>query len=231
SGPTQELLAGIWAEVLGVDQIGVRDNFFTLGGHSLLATQVVSRIRAVFGVEVPVAALFDGPTVAELAAVVAGSAQGTDTPPMVRVDRDGLLPLSFAQQRLWFLAQLDPGSVEYNLPARIRLAGDVDVVALAAAVGLLVARHEVLRTRLVADADGVPWQVVDPPAAVDLPVVDLSGEADPAAAAQAWLAADAVVPFDLAAGPLLRATLLRVTSDEHVLALAMHHVVGDEWSA
>ncbi|MFC6023733.1 condensation domain-containing protein, partial [Plantactinospora solaniradicis] len=155
---------------------------------------------------------------------------GVVAAPIVPVDRDGPLPLSFAQQRLWFLTQLDPGSVEYNLPARIRLAGDVDVVTLAAAVGLLVARHEVLRTRLVADADGVPWQVVDPPAAVDLPLIDLSGEADPAAAAQAWLAADAVVPFDLAAGPLLRATLLRVTSDEHVLALATHHVMGDEWS-
>ncbi|MFC6021674.1 amino acid adenylation domain-containing protein, partial [Plantactinospora solaniradicis] len=231
SGPTQELLAGIWAELLGVDRVGVRDNFFTLGGHSLLATRVVSRIRAVFGVEVPVAALFDGPTVAELAAVVAGSAQGTDTPPMVRVDRDGLLPLSFAQQRLWFLAQLDPGSVEYNMQMPIHLADELSVEALATALGGLVARHEVLRTRLVADADGVPWQVVDPPAPFDLPLIDLSGEPDPAAAVQAWLATNAVVPFDLAAGPLFRASLLRVAADEHVLALAMHHVVGDEWSA
>ncbi|MFC6023463.1 condensation domain-containing protein, partial [Plantactinospora solaniradicis] len=231
SGPTQELLAGIWAELLGVDRVGVRDNFFTLGGHSLLATRVVSRIRAVFAVEVPVAALFDGPTVAELAAVVAGSAQGTDTPPIVPVDRDGLLPLSFAQQRLWFLAQLDPGSAEYNMQMPAHLIGELDVAALATALGGLVARHEVLRTRLVAGTDGVPGQVVDPPAPFDLPLIDLSSEDDPAAAVRAWLATDAVVPFDLAAGPLFRASLLRVAADEHVLALAMHHVVGDEWSA
>ncbi|MFC6015640.1 amino acid adenylation domain-containing protein [Plantactinospora solaniradicis] len=231
SGPTQELLAGIWAELLGVDRIGVRDNFFTLGGHSLLATRVVSRIRAVFAVEVPVAALFDGPTIAGLAEVIDASAQGTDTPPIVRVDRDGLLPLSFAQQRLWFLAQLDPGSIEYNMQMPIHLADELSVEALATALGGLVARHEVLRSRLVADADGVPWQVVDPPAPFDLPLIDLSGEPDPAAAVRAWLATDAVVPFDLAAGPLFRASLLRVAADEHVLALAMHHVVGDEWSA
>ncbi|MFC6022919.1 amino acid adenylation domain-containing protein, partial [Plantactinospora solaniradicis] len=164
SGPTQELLAGIWAELLGVDQIGVHDNFFTLGGHSLLATQVVSRIRAVFAVEVPVAALFDGPTIAGLAEVIDAASPGVVAAPMVRVDRDGLLPLSFAQQRMWFLAQLEPGSVEYNMPMPIGFGGDLDVAALAVALGGLVARHEVLRTRLVADADGVPWQVVDPPA-------------------------------------------------------------------
>ncbi|MFC6022230.1 condensation domain-containing protein, partial [Plantactinospora solaniradicis] len=219
-----------WAELLGVDRVGVRDNFFTLGGHSLLATQVVSRIRAVFAVEVPVAALFDGPTIAGLAEVIDASAQGTDTPPIVPVDRDGPLPLSFAQQRLWFLTQLDPGSVEYNMQMPIHL-DELSGEALATALGGLVARHEVLRTRLVADADGVPWQVVDPPAPFDLPLIDLSGEPDPAAAVQAWLATNAVVPFDLAAGPLFRASLLRVAADEHVLALAMHHVVGDEWSA
>ncbi|MFC6023703.1 condensation domain-containing protein, partial [Plantactinospora solaniradicis] len=190
------------------DRIGVRDNFFTLGGHSLLATQVVSRIRAVFAVEVPVAALFDGPTIAGLAEVIDAASPGVVAAPIVPVDRDGLLPLSFAQQRLWFLAQLDPGSVEYNMPMPIHLAGEVDVAVLAVALGGLVARHEVLRTRLVADADGVPWQVVDPPASFDLPLIDLSGEDDPVAAAEAWLAADAVVPFDLAAGPLFRASLL-----------------------
>ncbi|MFC6022915.1 condensation domain-containing protein, partial [Plantactinospora solaniradicis] len=190
----------------------------------------ISRIRAAFDVELPVAALFDGPTIAGLAEVIDASAQGTDAPPIVPVDRSLPLPLSFAQQRLWFLTQLDPGSVEYNTPMAIHLAGEVDVAALAVALGGLVARHEVLRTRLVADADGVPWQVVDPPASFDLPLIDLSGEDDPVAAAEAWLATDAVVPFDLAAGPLFRATLLRVRLDEHVLAIAKHHVVSDEWS-
>ncbi|WP_345145038.1 condensation domain-containing protein, partial [Dactylosporangium darangshiense] len=147
------------------------------------------------------------------------------------MDRGVRLPLSFAQQRLWFLAQLEPDSIEYNMPMPIPLDGDLDVDALAAALGGLTARHEVLRTRLVAGEDGVPYQVIDPPLPFVLPVVDVSAEPDPAAAAEAWLAADAAVPFDLATGPLLRATLVRVAADEHVLALAMHHVVGDEWSS
>ncbi|MFC4048004.1 condensation domain-containing protein, partial [Dactylosporangium siamense] len=141
--------------------------------------------------------------------------------------RDGALPLSFAQQRLWFLHRLEPESVEYNTPLPIWLPGGVDVDVLARALAALVGRHEVLRTRLVADADGVPWQVIDPPPMrFELPVVEV-----PAAEVEAWLAADAGVPFDLEAGPLFRATLLRVGGQEHVLALAMHHVVGDEWSA
>ncbi|WP_373318977.1 AMP-binding protein, partial [Dactylosporangium siamense] len=227
AGLVQEVLAGIWAEVLGVDRIGVRDSFFELGGHSLLATQVVSRVRVAFGVELPVAALFDTPTITELAEVIEAANPTTAAPPVVFVGRDRLLPLSFAQQRLWFLAQLDPDSVEYNTPMSIRLPGDLDVPALVAALGALVGRHEVLRTRLVADAEGVPWQVIDPPTVrFDLPIVDV-----PAAEVDAWLAADAVVPFDLAAGPLFRATLLRVAARSHVLALAMHHLVGDEWSS
>ncbi|WP_345007205.1 condensation domain-containing protein, partial [Dactylosporangium siamense] len=226
-GATQEVLAGVWAQLLGMDRVGAADNFFALGGHSLLATQVVSRIRGVFGVEVPVAAVFDAPTVAGLAAVVE-AASGTTAPPIVAVDRVGPLPLSFAQQRLWFLHQLAPESVEYNLPMPISLSGgDLDVDALGAALAGLVRRHEVLRTRLVPDADGVPWQVIDPaPERFELPVVDV-----PAREVEAWLAADATIPFDLATGPLFRATLLRIAADEHVLALAMHHVVGDEWSA
>jgi amino acid adenylation domain-containing protein len=236
SGPVQEVLAGIWAQILGVARVGAHDDFFALGGHSLLATQVVSRVRAVFEVEVAVAAVFDAPTVAGLAAVIDTAAAGAGTarvvaPPVVAVGRGQRLPLSFAQQRLWFLTQLEPDSVEYNTQTVIWLGGGVDPEAVAAALGGLVARHEVLRTRLVSDADGVPWQVVDAPAPVRLPVVDLCERADPQAAARQWLAADEAVPFDLAVGPLLRAALLRLAADEHVLVLAMHHVVGDEWSA
>ncbi|MEU7876544.1 condensation domain-containing protein, partial [Dactylosporangium sp. NPDC049140] len=225
-GPVQEVLAGVWGELLGVERVGASDDFFALGGHSLLATQVVSRVRSVFGVEVPVAAVFDSPTVAGLSAVVEGAVRGPGAPAIVPVSREQRLPLSFAQQRLWFLDQLEPGSVEYNMPTRIRLRGEVDPAAVAAALGGLVARHEVLRTRLVAGPDGVPMQVVDAPVDFELPLVDLS-----AGGVEEWLAADAVVPFDLAAGPLFRATLLRLAPDEHVLALAMHHIVGDEWSA
>jgi NRPS condensation-like uncharacterized protein len=144
----------------------------------------------------------------------------------VAVDRDRPLPLSFAQQRLWFLAELQPDSTEYNVPAAIPLDGLVDVAALAAALTALVARHEVLRTRFVVDGGGTAWQVIDPAVPFELRVVEVAADG-----VRAWLDADAAVPFDLAVGPLFRATLLRVAADEHVLALAMHHVVSDEWSA
>ena len=185
-GETEELLAGIWAQVLGLDRVGAQDNFFELGGHSLLATRVISRVREVFGTEVPVAALFDHPTVAGLAAVIAGTDAGPAAPPVLPVPRDQPLPLSFAQQRLWFLAQLEPGSTEYNVPLPLRLPGPVNVAALGAALTAITARHEVLRTRLVAGADGVPYQVIDPPVPFWLPVADVSGAADPPGRRGRW---------------------------------------------
>jgi acyl carrier protein len=133
STPAQELLAGIWATVLGLDQVGAEDSFFELGGHSLLATQVTSRVRAVFGVEIDLADLFDQPTVAGLAAVIEGSSRGVVAPPVTPVGRDRPLPLSFAQQRLWFLDQLEPGSTEYNVTMPVRLGADQDVRALSTA--------------------------------------------------------------------------------------------------
>ena len=178
--PVQELLAGIWAQVLGVARVGAGDNFFELGGHSLLAIQVVSRVREVLGAELPVAALFDHPTVAGLAAVLEAAAAGGAVPPVVPAGRDGRLPLSFAQQRLWFLDQLQPGSAEYNVPMPMRLArAGLDVAVLGAALSALTARHEVLRTRLVAGADGVPFQLIDPPSPFPLTVADVSGAAEP----------------------------------------------------
>ena len=228
--PAQELLAGIWAQVLGIDRAGAGDDFFALGGHSLLATRVISRVREVFGTEVPLAALFDHPTVTGLAAIIEGSGTGVALPPVERVSREERLPLSFAQQRLWFLAQLEPGSAEYNVPVPAAL-GEADVAALGAALGAITRRHEVLRTRLMAEPDGVPYQVIDPPSPFRLPVADVSGAADPRRAAESLLAADAVAPFDLAAGPVIRACLARLAADEHLLVLSVHHVVFDEWSA
>ncbi|WP_240528921.1 non-ribosomal peptide synthetase, partial [Streptomyces humi] len=227
---TEELLAGIWAQVLGVDRVGALDGFFDLGGHSLLATQIVSRVREVFAVEIPLAALFDQPTVRGLAAVIDGAGRGSVLPPVTPADRDRPLPLSFAQQRLWFLDQLEPGSVEYNLPTPMRWRHAVDVSALGAALGALIARHEVLRTRLVTDTEGVPHQVIDPPSAFPLPVVDVSGAHDPDLAARQLAASDAVTPFDLAGGPLIRAVLIRLAPDDHVLVLVTHHVVSDDLS-
>ncbi|MFE3031376.1 amino acid adenylation domain-containing protein [Streptomyces canus] len=230
AGATEELLAGIWAQLLGADQIGALDGFFELGGHSLLATQVISRIREVFGAEVPLAALFEHPTLRALAAVVDQAGPGSAAPPITPVSRDRALPLSFAQQRLWFLNQLEPWSDEYNLPSLIPMAGPVDVAALGAALGALVARHEVLRTRLVAGPDGVAYQMIDPPLPVPLPVADLSGVADPLGAARRLVAVDAAQPFDLAAGWPLRACLIRMARTRHVLALTIHHVAFDDWS-
>ncbi|MFC4048012.1 condensation domain-containing protein, partial [Dactylosporangium siamense] len=190
----------------------------------------MSRVRAVFDVEIPVAALFDAPTIAGLAAAVDASGAGAVVPPIAPSDRGRPLPLSFAQQRLWFLQQLEPDSVEYNMSVAVRLDAGLDLAALRAALEALVERHEVLRTRLVADVDGTPRQVIDPPSGVELPVVDLTAEADPLATAMATQAAATTVAFELAAGPLLRATLYRLAPDDHLLALCMHHVITDEWS-
>ncbi|MCP4656303.1 MAG: amino acid adenylation domain-containing protein, partial [bacterium] len=160
--PSEGLLAGIWAEVLGIRRVGVHDNFFELGGHSLLATQVVSRIREAFRVEVPVQRLFEAPTVAELAGAVRRlrrEDEGAAPPPPVPVARDRELPLSFAQQRLWFLDQLDPGSSAYNLPLAVRLGGAVEAALLERIFNEVVRRHEVLRTTFAAEA-GEPRQVI-----------------------------------------------------------------------
>ncbi|MFJ9373222.1 amino acid adenylation domain-containing protein [Streptomyces sp. NPDC101455] len=230
SGVVEELLAGIWDRLLPVDRVGAEDNFFELGGHSLLATQIVSRVRDVLGAELPLSTLFDHPTVRGLATAIAESSERVDARPVTPVGRDGELPLSFAQQRLWFLDRLEPGSLEYSLPMRVRMGPDLDVPALQDALSRIVSRHEVLRTRLVAGPDGVAYQLIDPPSVFPLPLIDVSTEGDPLHAAGKLVAADEATPFDLADGPLIRAMLIRVALDEHVLALSMHHVVSDEWS-
>ncbi|MFD1548020.1 condensation domain-containing protein, partial [Nonomuraea guangzhouensis] len=229
--PTEELLATIWADLLHLDQIGTTDNFFELGGHSLLATQAITRTRTTFNTDINVADLFDHPTITDLATVIDARATADQAPPIVAVPRNQKLPLSFAQQRLWFIDQLNPGSVEYNITTPLHLPAQLDIPALQAALDALIERHEALRTRLIADADGVPHQVIDPASPFGLPIIDLTAEADPFQASRAWVATDAATPFDLANGPLIRGSLLRVADDEHVLALCMHHIVSDEWSA
>jgi amino acid adenylation domain-containing protein/non-ribosomal peptide synthase protein (TIGR01720 family) len=228
--PTQEIVAGIWADVLGVERVGIDDNFFELGGHSLVATQVVARVRSALGVELPLRALFESPTVATLAAAVAASGEH-EAPPITPVDRDGELPLSFAQQRLWFLDQLDPGSAEYNIPQTLRLQGELQRDALAQALGEIVARHEGLRTTF-ATVDGRPVQVVSSPGPFDLELVTVTHLDEGQREAEARrIATDEVRrPFDLEHGPLLRATLIAVHEDDHVLVVVMHHIVSDGWS-
>ena len=227
--PVEEILAGIWSEVLGLEHVGTTDNFFTIGGHSLLATQVVSRIRETLHVEVMVRTLFDRPTIRELAAVIAGLDR-TAAPPIARVDREQALPLSFAQQRLWFLDQLDPGSATYNVPAAARLLGRLDVAALERSLNAIVARHESLRTRFI-EIDGEPVQVINEKSEVALPLTDLSHltESEREVETQRLIKAEAKVPFDLARAAV-RGALLKLSDEDHIVLLTMHHIVSDWWS-
>src|SRR5439155_5187095 len=197
----EEVLASIWSDVLGIEAIGRNDHFFEIGGHSLLATQVVSRIRATFGVDLALKTLFEAATVAELTqAIAAAQASGeTAAPPLVAETRPDTLPLSFAQQRLWFLDQLEPGSAAYNIPAALRIRGRLDVEALRRTIETMVERHEALRTTFVSDG-GEPLQEIHAPTAWALPCVDLDAGAD----LQARVQAEAAQPFNLATGPLLR---------------------------
>jgi alpha-ketoglutarate-dependent taurine dioxygenase len=232
--PTEELLSGIWQAVLGVSCLGIHDNFFDLGGHSLMATTVAARIRDTFQVEMPLRRLFERPTVATLAGSVDDEIRdghGLHTPPIGAAPRDGELPLSFAQQRLWFLDQLSPGSASNNIPGGVRLKGALNIEALERSLGEIIRRHESLRTRLVTRR-GDPVQVIDEPGRWALPVEDLSrlSEAEAEAEVQQRATADAGQPFDLSLGPLLRIKLLRLGPDEHALLVTMHHIISDGWS-
>ena len=231
--PTEETLAGIWAEVLRTAKIGAHDSFFELGGHSLMATQLVTRVRASFNVDLPLRAVFEAPRLSELAERIDGMRRGgsaTDVP-ILPMRRGGDLPVSFAQERLWFLHELDPRSPAYNIPATQRLEGALDVDALRAALSEVVRRHEPLRT-VFAVVEGRPVQRVQPAAEVALPVTDLShlGAEAREAEARRLAAEDAQAPFDLAAGPLFRASLLKLSESEHLLVLNFHHVIADGWS-
>ncbi|MFL6125537.1 amino acid adenylation domain-containing protein, partial [Actinophytocola sp.] len=224
----EEVLVGVWQEVLGVDRVGVEDDFFELGGHSLLATQLVSRVRERLGVELALRSVFECPTVAGLAVVVAGAGRRGGVE-LGSVGRPGVVPLSFAQQRLWFLDQLVPGSPFYNSPHVVRLRGGVDVGVLGRVLSEVVGRHESLRTRFVS-VDGAPRQVVGGVGVVSVELVDVSGGADPETDARETAADRVARPFDLAVGPLVRVTLIRLADDDHVLCVVAHHIVSDGWS-
>ncbi len=228
--PGEEVLAEIWAGVLGVERVGVHDHFFERGGHSLLATRVVSRVREAFGVELPLRALFEHPTVAGLAAVL-GEGERSDAPPLLPADRSRPLPLSFSQERLWFLERMEPGTPHHNVPAALRLRGPLDAGALERALEGVVRRHEALRT-VFAETGGAPAQVVLPPTRLLLPLHDLSAlpEDRREDEVRRLAAEEGARPFDLERGPLFRARLARLDRGEHVLLLTLHHVVGDGWS-
>ncbi len=231
----EKALVRMWSDVLEVSNIGINDNFFELGGHSLLATQLISQVREVFDVEIPLRTLFESPTVAGLAErIQAVRRGGRDEPPpsaIARVSRDQKLPLSFAQQRLWFLDQLEPDSPFYNLGCAIRLSGSLDVSLFERCFSEIVRRHEVLRTSFEV-VEGQPVQVISPPQPLTIPVVELGHllPQERETEAARMVLEELRRPFDLSQGPLIRASLLRLDTDEHILVLPMHHIVSDGWS-
>ncbi|UQV46661.1 amino acid adenylation domain-containing protein [Janthinobacterium lividum] len=228
-GEVEEKLAAIWAELLQVERVGRQDDFFALGGHSLLAVRLVSRVRQVLGQELALGALFANPVLAQLAQGLDGTAARA-LPGLKPVPRGGPLALSFAQQRLWFLAQMEGVSQAYHIPGAVRLTGALDRVALERTLDRIVARHEALRTRFV-EQDGAVYQVVDgAQIGLTLAMHDLRGDDDAPGRLRALNQAQAVALFDLEAGPLIRASLVCMGEQEHVLLMTMHHIVSDGWS-
>ncbi len=226
--PKEEILCSLFAEVLGRERVGINDNFFELGGHSLMATRLVSRVRAMLGVELAIRMLFESPTVALLAPRLRNSDK---VPPLVRQQRPDQLPLSYAQQRLWFLDRLGGGSSEYNMPIALRLRGELDREALEKSINTIVTRHESLRTHF-AEIEGEPVQVIEPELLIEIPIEDLSklSELERASRVMAELREEGSLPFDLACGPLLRMRLLKLGEGDHILIRTMHHIAFDGWS-
>ena len=232
---TEERLLAIWKELLGVDRIGVEDDFFALGGHSLLATQAASRVRQAFGVELPLRTFFEAPSVASVAAEISRLRLGggeADVPPIVPVPRDGRLPLSFAQERLWFLDRLEARTLAYNEAAAFRLEGPLDTAAFRGALDEILLRHESLRTTFP-EVDGEAVQVIRPAAPFEIPVVDLRALPEDLHGEEIHRLAlsQALRPFSLAHGPLVRGLLMRLGENDHAVLFSFHHIVFDGWSA
>ncbi|WP_219847638.1 non-ribosomal peptide synthase/polyketide synthase [Photorhabdus hindustanensis] len=230
-GETEIALAAIWHEVLGIEQISRHDNFFALGGHSLLAVRVMNRIAA-FGIELPLTTLFKSPSLKAFAEAVNNwrGEQGCILPAIVPISREGKLPLSFAQQRLWFLAQFEGASDTYHIPVALHLRGQLNIAAWQLALNALFARHEALRSVFVS-VDGQPQvQLLAVDSGLPLSQHDLRGLPDAEARLERLCAGEAYTPFDLSSGPLIRASLIRLADDEYQFLLTQHHIVSDGWS-
>ncbi|MCI0486642.1 MAG: amino acid adenylation domain-containing protein, partial [Blastocatellia bacterium] len=232
--PVEEIIASIWSEVLEVEKVGVTDDYFALGGHSLKATRIMSRLRKAFQVELPLSVLFERPTVAGLAeeiTLASHSIRASEIPPIEHISRDGGIPLSFAQQRIWMLDQLNPGNPVYNILLAVELTGILKAEALERSINEIIRRHEVLRTRFET-VEGHPVQVIMPQLALELVVEEL--RAPDASGIEKEIERltieEAHKGFDLSTGPLIRARLLSLSGQEHVFLIAMHHIISDGWS-
>ena len=227
-------LTQIWMDVLHTDLVGIRDNFFRLGGHSLIATQIVARINDTLQVEIPLQRLFEAPTIEQLAALIKPMVRSDPQPQVTtiaRIDRDRPIPLSFAQQRLWFLDQFDPNSAVYNIVLPVHFAGPVDAAMLEGALNDLIARHETLRTTF-STIEGDPVQVISPSLKIKIPVHDLrkAPERSRKVELQRLITRQAQAPFDLKNGPVLRGELICLSNNENLLLMTIHHIAADGWS-
>jgi amino acid adenylation domain-containing protein len=231
--PTEEILVGIWTDILAVKQVSIHANFFELGGHSLLATQVISRLRDAFSVELPVRQLFESPTVAALSQQVDAARSGhqATVTPIRPISREKELPLSFAQERLWLLNQVEGDNATYNIPAALRINGPLQVEALAQSLTETVRRHEILRTHFKMVNDQAR-QVIAPALPLSVPLVELQHLAAEEQTSQVrqWIVAEAQRCFDLCQGPLLRVTLLKLDQEQYMLLVTLHHIITDGWS-
>ena len=229
--PVEEILAGIWCEVLRLPSIARHGNFFNLGGHSLLVTQVLARVREYLKVEVPVRSIFEAPTLEQFARLIEeqiSHGRQSELTTITKVSRDGELPLSYSQQRMWFIEQLSSGVGALNIALGVRLKGPLNVPALEQTFGEIIRRHEGLRT-IFPEVDTRPVQIIQSPATFNLPVADLSTlPSEEREGTAARLAQEDILRrFDLANGPLVRPTLLRIENDEHIVICTMHHIIGD----
>jgi amino acid adenylation domain-containing protein len=232
--PVEEILAGIFEEVLKVDQVGIKDNFFEVGGHSLLATRVTSRVRNTFEVEIGVKSIFEEPTVERLARKIEEAirvGKKIEAIPLIRISREEKLPLSFAQQRLWFLEQLEPGKALYNCTGALRMEGGLNLDALEKVINEIVRRHEALRSRIDVAQDE-PAVIIDAWEHRELEVEDLAGltREQRETEVKRKITDDVRRGFDLTRGPLIRVKLLKLGEEEHVALFTMHHIVSDAWS-
>ena len=228
-GEVETALAQIWADVLQVERVGRQDHFFELGGHSLLAMRMVSQVRQRLGVELALSDLFANAELAAVASVLSEAGRCAQ-PQIVPVPRDGALPLSFAQQRLWFLAQMEGANTAYNIPVALRLRGRLDDAALQRALARIVARHETLRSRFAQFNDEAQVLIAPVDTGLLLRIEDLRQHPQPEETLQALIQGEASGPFDLQDDPLIRGRLVRLADDHHVLLLTLHHIISDGWS-